>query len=141
MAVCADKREIRYQFVGFCGSAHDMRIYNNLPMASQTSKLFSPGEYLLADSAYTTAACIVASYKKPAAGAMSTDNERFSRYHSSARIRIEHTIGILKGRFPSLRALRIEFHDKKSHRAAVDWIKARVVLHNMLLTDSYYDDN
>ncbi|GAU97735.1 hypothetical protein RvY_08981 [Ramazzottius varieornatus] len=72
---------------------------------------------------------------------MSTDNELFNRYHSPARIRIEHTIGILKGRFSSLQSLRIKIHDKKSHRVAVNWMKACVDLRIMLLTDSYYDDN
>ncbi|GAU97258.1 hypothetical protein RvY_08585 [Ramazzottius varieornatus] len=141
MVVCDDKRKMRYMFIGFRGSAHDMRVDSNSSMARQVSKLFSPGEYLLADSAYTTTTHIIASYKKPAAGVMSPNNERFNFYHSSTRIKIEYTNGILQGRFPSLQSLRIKIHDKQTHRAAVEWTQACVVLHNMLLKDSYFDDN
>ncbi|GAU89405.1 hypothetical protein RvY_01956 [Ramazzottius varieornatus] len=81
MVVCDDKRKIRYMFIGFCGSAHYMKVFCN-SMARQVSKLFSPGKYLLADSAYTTSTDTIASYKKPAAGVMSANNERFNFYHS-----------------------------------------------------------
>ncbi|GAV01073.1 hypothetical protein RvY_11840 [Ramazzottius varieornatus] len=121
MVVCDDKRKIRYMLIGFCGSAHDMRVYSNSPMARQVSKLFSPGEYLLADSAYTTSTHTIAYYKEPAAGVVSANNERFNFYHSSTRIKIEHTIGISKGHFPSLQSLGIQIHDKQTHRTAVEW--------------------
>ncbi|GAU99305.1 hypothetical protein RvY_10330 [Ramazzottius varieornatus] len=113
----------------------------NWPDKEERTTMVLIGEYLLADSAYTTSTHTIASYKKPAAGVMSTNNERFNFYHCSTRIKIEHTIGILKGRFPSLQSLRIKIHDKQTHRAAVEWTQACVVLHNILLEDSYFDDN
>ncbi|GAV04551.1 hypothetical protein RvY_14818 [Ramazzottius varieornatus] len=114
--VSDDKRKIRYVFVGFCGSVHDMRVYSNSRLASLTSKLFTPGEYLLADSAYTTSAVAVSSYKRPSS--LVADNEQFNFHLASIRIRVEHTIGILKGRFPPLQSLRIKIFDKKTHERA-----------------------
>ncbi|GAU92436.1 hypothetical protein RvY_04517 [Ramazzottius varieornatus] len=49
--------------------------------------------------AYTMSTPTIASYKKPAAGVMSANNERFYFYHSSTRIKIEHTIGMFEGTF------------------------------------------
>jgi hypothetical protein len=45
------------------------------------------------------------------------------------RIRSEHAIGFLKGRFHSLKHLRIRIVDEKSHRFATYWIAACVTLH------------
>ncbi|GAV05984.1 hypothetical protein RvY_16028 [Ramazzottius varieornatus] len=136
MIVCDDKRKIRYVFVGFCGSVHDMKVYSNSRLASLTSKLFTPGESMLADCAHTMSAVAVSSYKRPSS--LVADNEQFNFYLASIRIRVEHTIGILKGRFPSLQSLRIKIFDKETHERAVRWIKACVVLHDMLPKDSYF---
>lgn len=45
------------------------------------------------------------------------------------RIRSEHAIGFLKGRFHSLKHLRIRIVDEKTHRFATYWIAACVALH------------
>lgn len=60
------------------------------------------------------------------------------------RIHIEHTIGILKMRFQSLRELPIRLKDKNSAKHAVDWIKACIIMHNMItacrLDDIYNEE-
>ena len=104
-------------------------------IGKQPRKYFAPGEYLLADSAYPVSEITVAPYKKPAA--LKRDNETFNLYHSRTRITAEHTIGILKGRFKSLKALRLTIKDKKDHALAVYWIRACCVLHNLLHDDEY----
>ena len=51
------------------------------------------------------------------------------------RIIIEHTIGILKARFASLRSLPIRINNNKDIQEAYIWVGACVVLHNILLHD------
>ena len=46
------------------------------------------------------------------------------------RIRSEHAIGFLKGRFQSLKGLRVLISNKASHKFATYWIKACIVVHN-----------
>ena len=46
------------------------------------------------------------------------------------RIRSEHAIGFLKGRFQSLRDLRVLIKDEKSHKAAVYWVVSCVSIHS-----------
>ena len=50
---------------------------------------------------------------------------------------MEHTNGILKGRFQSLKSLRVQIKNKADHAFAVYWVKACCVLHNLLQEDEY----
>lgn len=45
------------------------------------------------------------------------------------RIRSEHTIGFLKGRFQSLKHLRVRISDERSHRFATYWVAACIAIH------------
>jgi hypothetical protein len=49
------------------------------------------------------------------------------------RIRSEHAIGFLKGRFPSLKNLRINITDEPSHIFATYWIAACIGLHSFAM--------
>lgn len=44
-------------------------------------------------------------------------------------IHSEHAIGFLKGRFHSLKGLRVRIKDKKSHQFATYWVAACIGLH------------
>jgi len=45
------------------------------------------------------------------------------------RIRSEHAIGFLKGRFYSLKHLRVNIRNEKSHKFATYWIASCIALH------------
>ncbi|GAV10089.1 hypothetical protein RvY_19659 [Ramazzottius varieornatus] len=47
---------------------------------------------------------------------------------------------MLKGRFQSLKALRLRIKNKKDHEFAVYWIRTCCMLHNMLLDDEYDEE-
>jgi hypothetical protein len=49
------------------------------------------------------------------------------------RIRSEHAIGYLKGRFQSLKSLRVNIKDEASHKMATYWVAACVAVHNFAL--------
>lgn len=70
---------------------------------------------------------VVALYKKPEKNL--SDNEIFNNYISILRIRSEHTIGFLKGRFQSLKRLRVLIKDAETHRFATYWVIACIVVH------------
>lgn len=48
---------------------------------------------------------------------------------SMVRIRSEHAIGFLKGRFQSLKGLRVRIKDKNSHQFATYWVAACIGIH------------
>jgi hypothetical protein len=49
------------------------------------------------------------------------------------RIRSEHAIGFLKGRFQSLKGLRISIKDQKTHQFATYWVAACVGVHSFAM--------
>ena len=54
---------------------------------------------------------------------------------SRLRVKSEHAIGFLKGRFQSLMGLRVRIDDKRSHQYAAYWAVTCVALHNFALMD------
>ncbi|GAV03389.1 hypothetical protein RvY_13818 [Ramazzottius varieornatus] len=76
--------------------------------------------------------------KKPAADI--AENREFNAIHAGARVAAEHTIGILKGRFKSLKRLRVHIKGKKDLAWAVYWIRVCCILHNLLDKDPYDEE-
>ena len=74
---------------------------------------------------------MVSPYKAPEANQV--ENNKFNKQLSHICIDIEHTFGILKGRWKSLTGLRLIFTLEKKYEFACMWITACVVLHNILL--------
>ena len=62
--VCDDRKRIRYINVGWPGSVHDQRVYQNSVLNKNPGNYFSDREYLLGDSAYTPNHTMVPAYKK-----------------------------------------------------------------------------
>jgi hypothetical protein len=74
---------------------------------------------------------VVSPYKKPERDL--PDNEEFNKHVSRVRIRSEHAIGFLKGRFHSLKNLRLKIKDKRSHIFATYWVAACVGVHSFAM--------
>jgi hypothetical protein len=60
-------------------------------------------------------------------------NEEFNNHVSMVRIRSEHAIGFLKGRFHSLKGLRMHIKDEKTHKFATYWVAACVGVHSFAM--------
>ncbi|ETO68891.1 hypothetical protein F444_14370 [Phytophthora nicotianae P1976] len=94
---------------------------------------FSPGEYLLTDSAYPadfTYNTIVPAYKVSSLG---SEKENFNKWVAHVRVVNEQTIGVLKGRWSSLRELRVQIRKSEDMNRELLWLSACVVLHIMVL--------
>ena len=135
MIVCDYNRKIRFYHAGFPGSAHDMRVYRNMDLFLNPQNYFSEHEFNIGDSAFSNSPFMVASFKKQHGEELSEEHEKFNKLLSKVRMRSEHTIGILKGRFPWLRSIRMKItNKKKSLRRILRLVEATIILHNMLLT-------
>jgi len=133
MIVCDDHKRIRHIYTGWPGCTHDARVFNNSALACQPDRFFTGDEYLLADTGYTPSTRIVPTFKK--FPSLAIDETQFNYRLSNIRIRVEHCIGILKGRFQSLRGLRTVIRQEKDVKRLVYWIRACCVLHNLVLQD------
>jgi hypothetical protein len=63
---------------------------------------------------------------------ITSDEKRFNRDLTHVRVTIEHAIGLLKERWQSLKELRHRIKTKKDFRRTLLWIRACIVLHNIL---------
>jgi hypothetical protein len=105
MIICDNKRKVRHYLGGFPGSAHDNRIYKATKLATNPGNYFSPREYLIGDSAFENSSTMVSAFKKPKGAVIPARYEKFNEKMAKLRIISEHTIGVLKGRFPWLRSI------------------------------------
>ncbi|KAI7939247.1 hypothetical protein MJO29_013983 [Puccinia striiformis f. sp. tritici] len=133
LIVCNWQRRVIYAVHGWCGSAHDQRVYKNSQLYQHPRRFFSPGEYLLADSAYTSTDTIIPAFKRAPGRPLPPNKQQFNYELSHNRVIVEHTIGMLKNRWQSLKSLTIELLGKKTAKRLNAWLRACVVLHNYLL--------
>jgi hypothetical protein len=132
--VCDDLKRIRYINVGWPGSVHDQRVFQNSALSKNPSAYFSDREYLLGDSAYTPSPTMVPAYKKFGGQVVLAFGQVFfNDLLSSCHVKIEQTIGIWKGRFPFLRNIRVRIGSKKDMRFVIKLVKASAVLHNLFV--------
>jgi hypothetical protein len=113
--------------VGHTGSKHDSSAFKDSRTAQDHDELFPQGEWIWADSAYSLESWTTAPYKKPLSE--KANNKTFNYFVSRVRVRSEHAVGYLKGRFGSLRGLRQQILNERAHHLALAWVKTCMVLH------------
>ena len=74
---------------------------------------------------------VVAPYKWPERDL--PENDIFNNHVSIIRIRSEHAIGFLKGRFPSLKNLCVAIWDGNGHKVATYWVAGCVAIHSFAM--------
>ena len=129
-----DRQFIRYYSVGWPGCTHDNRIAGNSQLWRTPNEFFAANEYIIGDSAFEVNWFILPAYSSPAGATMSDEHTLFNKQLSKARVISEHTIGLLKGRFPWLRSIRKNITENKNTlKEILFWLDACVILHNFLL--------
>ena len=132
--ICDHNARVLYYFGGWPGSVHDNRAWRSSKIFRDGKFYFENGEYLVGDSAYSACRFLVQSFKKlPGTSKLNPEKEWFNSMLGSLRVKSEHCIGMLKGRFPSLRRINIKVKGPKEIKKVMDLFGAAVVLHNLLL--------
>jgi len=137
--VCDDRRNIRFFQAGWPGSVFDSTVFDNSDICQNPDSFISAGQYIIADSGYGAKWFICTPYKHPAAAI--PENQLFNELFSSARCVIEHVNGVLKGRFCSLKGVRIQVKKVCDFEKVNKWIAVCCILHNILnqLNDMWDD--
>ncbi|KAG8794385.1 hypothetical protein FRC12_024712 [Ceratobasidium sp. 428] len=117
--------------VGLTGSAHDAIAFEKTAASQFSELIFQDDEFAWADSAYTASYRVISIHKAPAN--LDPKAQIFDTAVSRIRIRSEHCNAALKGRWQSLKGLRISINRKRDHLHAMNWISACFVLHNIAL--------
>jgi DDE superfamily endonuclease len=133
--------------IGHCGSAHDSTVFRDSRTYQNSRNLFNENEWMWADSAYALDSWCITPYKKPHAAL--DENRTFNYYLSrvyislapsgtllinfkQVRVKSEHAMGYLKGRFSSLRGLRQRIDGTTDHKRALAWVKSCIVIHTLI---------
>jgi hypothetical protein len=140
LVVCDEVARVLYYLAGWPGSVHDNRVWRNSKMYLNQDTFFSPMEYLLGDSAFTPGQHMIPAFKHPPKSNMPAEESSFNTLLAKPRVKSEHCIGLLKGRFPWLKNIRITIHAKKDLKQINKFIKAAVILHNLLIETPYEEE-
>jgi hypothetical protein len=113
LIVCDYMSKITYYQVGWPGSVHNNRVWRTCKLGRKTGDYFLPHEYLRTDLAFTASDHIVPAFKASKDVPISSNNSNFNTLLAKPRIKSEHcTIGLMKGRFPWLKNIRIKIREK-----------------------------
>ena len=74
--------------LGHTGSVHDSWSFRSTRTYRENARIFSPGEFLFADSAYPVEEWSVAPFKKPKGSELTPDQRTFNYYIS----KVSHSI-------------------------------------------------
>jgi hypothetical protein len=105
-------------------------------MFINSQNYFGAHEYLLADSAYVPGPHVVPAFKA-SAGRRDPQKNAFNERLSRPRVKCEHCIGLLKGRFPWLKNIRILIKGTEDLRAILRFVQCAVIIHNAAIDSSY----
>jgi len=100
--VCDDQNRITYFSCLYPGSVHDSRTFKASSIGNNPEAYYNNRhQYILADTAYGINNRVILSFKKRKGSHynLSKEKRRFNRNLSHLRVKIEHTIGILKHYF------------------------------------------
>ena len=124
-------------FCDYRGSVHDARVFRNSPFfqdaEANPDNLFPRNTHLLGDSAYPLKSWVLTPFRDN--GCLTRRQKRYNFVHSSTRMVLERSLGLLKGRF---RKLKTQMEVDKIEDAPVI-IVAACVLHNFCLMDDEDD--
>ncbi|XP_062556348.1 putative nuclease HARBI1 [Armigeres subalbatus] len=140
-AVCDYQKKIRHMVLGYPGSVHDSRIFNNCELSTKPSEYFSGAEWLAGDSAYKLTTTVITPYRINATERTTEDRNQFNKTLSKYRIRIEHCFGLMKERFNSLKELKISAKNDESIKQACRWILVCAIIQNILIESGEEEDN
>ncbi|XP_036342392.1 putative nuclease HARBI1 [Rhagoletis pomonella] len=132
-AICDYRLRIRHLVLGYPGSVHDARTYNNCSLTTRTTQMLTGAEWLAGDSAYKLSSTLITPFRSNSTDANVQQRNSFNKTFSKYRIRIEHCFGLLKERFNSLKELKLHIKNDSSVKMACRWILVCAVLHNILI--------
>jgi len=116
---------------GLTGSAHDASAFEHTAAVKHADWFFAGDEFAWVDSAYPVTARTIPVHKRPAS--LVPENTLFDGAVAHLRVRSEHCMGALKGRWQCLRGLRVNVNSKRQHRAACQWMTIAIILHNLVI--------
>ena len=116
---------------GFRGSRNDRHCFKFTRLWNDHEVLLNEGEWCWADSGYYLYDWLILPFRSPEN--TTRRNRTFNFHLSQLRIGSEHAIGYLKGRFQSLKELRVLIKSEEDIAFATVWINTCIIIHAFCL--------
>ena len=130
--ICDDTRRILVFHSRFPGGCHDSRAFKSLELTNYPTRYFKQHEYIIGDAAYQLTHRLIVPFRR-SGGLIASDKARFNTSLSKLRVRVEHTIGMLKARFAFLRCIPNTGNlSAEQLNWIYGWMGASVIIHNLL---------
>ncbi len=129
-------RKVRIAVEGFRCRAADAFVYTKSALVENRSIYFSVdrSDFLFADTVFPRSSICCPLFK--GAEARTPEMRRASVVYNRYRVEVEHSIGLEKAGFQSLRCIPISIRDHDSHQEAMMWCKYCTVIHNMAVSEN-----
>ncbi|KAF8801585.1 hypothetical protein BYT27DRAFT_7226771 [Phlegmacium glaucopus] len=124
--------------VGLPGSQHDATAWEETRICQQHNQLLANDEWVWADSAYPLKPWCQSPYKKPEK--LELNNAKYNYHLSAVWVCSEHCVGYVKGRWGSLRGLRVSIKGEKGIQYAMLWIITCIHLHAFAMQHKQGED-
>jgi hypothetical protein len=129
--------------LGWPGCTPDTQAFETSKFFLNSSKYFSPGEFILADKGYTPRITICVPYDEPECVDTDDSSEEQKRLYNDGlkkgRLLIERVNAMLKNRFTWLKGMRCPVRCKEDFERVNNCIEAIIVLHNFMMSVSVND--
>jgi hypothetical protein len=119
----------------------------SMSLSQTPSEFFGSGGdparyFLLGDSAFSNSPTLVSAYKAPHNHTLNRGQEEFNTLMARPRITSEHTIGMLKARFPFPRSIPMVItNSARSVKLILRNIECCIILHNLLIDNEVTERN
>ncbi|XP_008548993.1 uncharacterized protein LOC106693058 [Microplitis demolitor] len=131
-AICNSNLRFTDIFIGYPGSVHDARIFNNsdifINVSANKNQFFPPNHYIIEDKAYPPLDWCVAPFINR--GGLTAAQKRFNYIHAQTRQPIERSFALLFNHFR-----RLNYLDMSRLDLIPKTVLAACVLHNICLDD------
>ena len=139
LVFCDHRARIRALTLGWPGSVHDNRAWQRSKVMCNKDEHFNHKQYLLGDSAFKPSDIVIPAFKKPVKVELDYYKKKFNTQLAKLRIKSEHCIGLLKGRFSHLKKIRIKIKGRKDIIKINRIITSAAILHNIMIKEDYPD--
>lgn len=129
--------------LGWPGCTPDTQAFETSKFFLNSSKYFSPGEFILADKGYTPRISMCVPYDEPECVDTDDSSGEVKRCYNDGlkkgRLLIERVNAMLKNRFTWLKGIRYQVRCKEDFEKVNHCIEALIVLHNFMMSGRVND--
>jgi len=119
--------------LGCTGAAPDTYVQSTAAWHRRPNVYFTNGQYLLGDMGMLYSRHVIGPFKEPECAF--AEHRNYDHQLARLQVKSEHAIGILKGRWGSLKELRLTLATDRQFSFSMTWITACILIHNICVDE------